>query len=115
MKIKERFEVSLCSRKEVRDFIEYWHYSRNINGLRSDYCFKLIDKKSGDMVGACIYGKMAMANQYKKYGDSEDDVIELRRFVTTDDTPRNTESFFIGKTLRFLSKNTSIKTVVSYA
>jgi len=30
-------------------------------------------------------------------------------------TPKNTESFFIGNTLRWLKKNTIIKTVISYA
>lgn len=35
--------------------------------------------------------------------------------VLIDDTPRNTESWFIGKCLRWLHKNTAIKYVVSYA
>jgi hypothetical protein len=32
-----------------------------------------------------------------------------------DDTPKNTESYFIGWTLRWLKKHTKIKVVVSYA
>jgi hypothetical protein len=77
------FTVELCERKEIRNFIEKWHYSQNINGLISDYCFKLLD---GDKRLCCI-----------------------------DDTPKNTESYFIGKTLRWLKKNTDIKRVISYA
>jgi hypothetical protein len=32
-----------------------------------------------------------------------------------DDTPKNTESYFIGHTLRWLRDNTEIKKVISYA
>lgn len=103
----------LCSRKEVRDFIEKWHYSHNINGLMSSYCFKLMD--GDEMKGAMIFGKLGMANAWRKYGESESDVLELRRLVCIDDTPKNTESFFIGKCLRWLKQNTEVKIIVSYA
>ncbi len=110
---KMNFNCLLCDRKEIRDFVEEWHYSHNINGLMSSYCFKLMD---GDkIIGAMIYGKLGMANAWKKYGEKESDVIELRRLVCIDDTPKNTESFFIGKTLRYLKQNTDIKTIISYA
>lgn len=111
-RVKE-FSVVHCQRSEVKDFIEKWHYSKSINGLMSDYCFKLMD---GDrMIGAMIYGRFAMANVWKKYSDSPEEVIELRRLCCIDDTPKNTESYFIGSTLRWLKKNTTIKTVISYA
>ena len=107
------FSVVHCERSEVKDFIEKWHYSKSINGLMSDYCFKLMD--GNRMIGAMIYGRFAMANVWKKYGESPEETIELRRLCCIDDTPKNTESYFIGRTLRWLKKNTQIKTVVSYA
>lgn len=113
MKVKN-FKVELCSRNEVTDFIETWHYSKNINGLMSDYCFKLLDEE-GNLIGAMIYGGIAMAGVWKKYVSIESELTELRRLCCIDDTPKNTESFFIGNTLRWLRKNTSIKTVISYA
>lgn len=107
------YEVTRCERGDVKEFIEEWHYSASINGLRISYCYKMMD---GDrIVGAMVYGKMAMANQWAKYGDSEDEVIELRRLCCIDDTPKNAESYFIGKSLRDLAENTDIQTVVSYA
>jgi len=107
------WEVIECPRSEVRDFIETWHYSHNINGLMSSYCFKLVD---GDEIkGAMIFGKLGMANAWRKYGEQESDVLELRRLVCIDDTPKNTESYFIGKCLRWLKQNTEVKTIVSYA
>lgn len=107
------FQVVLCQRKEIKDFIEKYHYSHNINGLHSEYCFKLMDNNK--IIGACIYGKLAMHNQWKKYVEKEEDIIELRRLVLIDDTPKNTESYFIGYTIRWLKKNTNLKKIISYA
>lgn len=108
------YTVELCERREIVDFVETWHYSQNVNGLTTDYCFKLLDT-TGQVIGAMIYGKIAMANVWKKYADVELDLIELKRLCCIDNTPKNTESFFIGKTLQWLKKNTQIKTVISYA
>ena len=58
---------------------------------------------------------MAMRNAFKKYATREDDVIELRRLCCIDQTPKNTESFFIAQSIRYLSKRTPIKKIVSYA
>lgn len=114
MSIKNEYYVKKVERKEIKEFIEKHHYSHNINGCIADYCFGLYLKSTNILVGAMFYGKMAMANQYKKYGEQHE-VIELRRLVLVDDTPKNTESFFIGWSLRWLKKNTDIKTIVSYA
>ena len=56
----KNFKVSICERKRVEAFIERWHYSKNVNGLMSDYCFKLQDE-AGNLIGAMMYGSMAMA------------------------------------------------------
>ena len=112
MKVRE-FKIELCERNEIRDFIEKWHYSKSINGLMSDYCFKLLD--GNELIGGMIYGRLAMANAWKKYTNKQEDLIELRRLCCIDDTPKNTESYFIGRTLRWLKQNTDIKKVVSYA
>ena len=107
------FTVKICDRKEIKSFIETWHYSKSINGLKSNYCFKLMDKET--IIGAMIYGQIGMANVWKKYAANEHDLIELRRLCCIDNTPKNTESYFIGFTLRWLKKNTDIKKVISYA
>lgn len=102
-----------CNRSEIVDFIEKNHYSHNMNGVMSTYCFKILD---GDLlVGAMVFGNLGMASVWKKYAEKPEDIIELRRLVCIDDTPRNTESWFIGNALRWLKKNTKIKIVISYA
>ena len=57
-----------------------------------------------DLVGSIIYGSLSMANTRQKYGNREDEVIELKRLCCVDDTKKNTESFFIAKTIKFLKK-----------
>ena len=106
--------------QEVRPFIEQWHYSENVNGLRITHVFGLYKEDDenpfGDtLIGAMIYGGLAMASVWKKYGEVESDVVELRRLCCIDDTPKNTESYFIGQTLRWLKKNTDYRVVVSDA
>ena len=110
----EGWTVKRVSRKEVTPFIEQWHYSKSINGCIADYCYALYDTNNV-MKGAMFYGRMAMANQWKRFSDSADKVIELRRLCCVDDTPRNTESFFIGKSLRMLKHDWTNGVVVSYA
>ena len=110
----KNFKIEICNRSDIKDFIETWHYSKNINGLTIKYCFKLLDTNN-NLIGAMIYGDIAMANVWKKYTTNREDLIELKRLCCIDDTPKNTESYFIGYTLRWLKKNTKIKTVISYA
>jgi hypothetical protein len=112
MRVKDLIvrEVPLST---IRSLIETLHYSHSVNGLRVSQCFGLYDEDK--LIGGMIYGKMGMANAWKKYAEKEDDVVELRRLAIIDDTPPTVESYFIGKTLRWLTQNTTIQTVVSYA
>lgn len=107
------FEVKTTSIQYVKSFVEYWHYSSNINGLRISNVFGLFF--NGDLIGAMIYGPLGMANTWKRYAESELDVIELRRLCCIDKTPKNTESYFIAKTIKWLKKNSKYKLIISYA
>jgi hypothetical protein len=112
MKVKE-LKVTPVPLSTIRTIIETLHYSHSVNGLRVSHCFGLYHEET--LIGGMIYGKPAMRNAWKKYTDKEDDLIELRRLVVIDDTPKNVESYFIGRTLRWLTQNTNLTTVVSYA
>ena len=57
-----------------------------------------------------------MPDTAKKYHpDNPMRCWELRRLCCIDDTPTNTESFFIGKTLRWLKQNTDCEVIISYS
>jgi|TARA_B100000900_G_scaffold375519_2_gene357683 hypothetical protein len=105
--------VEKCPRSQVVDFIEKYHYSKNMNGLKTSYCFKLMD--GNNMIGAIVYGKIGMGGVEQKYTNNPDKILELKRLVCVDDTPKNTESYFIGSTLRWLQRNTDLDMIISYA
>ena len=108
------FEVKLVTRKEISDFIEKWHYSHNMNGLMHTYCFGLYRK--GELIGAAVFGQPATPGVAEAYSNNrERKIIELRRLVLIDDTPRNSESYFIGRMIRYLKKSTDEELILSYA
>ena len=81
------WSVKRVERSEVRDFIEQHHYSSSINGCIADFCYALFNTE-GVMMGAMFYGRMAMANQWKRFSSTPDNVIELRRLCCVDGTPK---------------------------
>lgn len=107
------FDVKLCTIQVISEFIEKWHYSGNVNGVISDYCFVMTYKHN--IVGAAIFGRIAMAGVWKKYVKNEHDLLELRRLACVDKTKKNAESYLIGNCLRWLKKNTRVKLILSYA
>ena len=113
------FTVEEVPRKAVKGFIEKHHYSQNINGIQSYYHFGLYtDGNFGlpKMIGAMLYGIPSMPATAKKYNPiNPSRCMELRRLCCIDDTPTNTESYFIGHTLRWIKQNTDIEVIVSYA
>ena len=118
MSVKD-FTVEEVPRKSVKNFIEKHHYSHNVNGIQHLICFGLFKEGSfglPKMIGAMMYAIPSMPNTAKKYFPPDPSkCIELRRLVCIDDTPTNTESYFIGKTLKWLRKNTDYKVIISYA
>ena len=119
MKVSD-FTIEAVPKKAVTSFIEKWHYSHYAGGIQHRQCFALYspDGKFGlpRMIGCMIYGQPAMSNTAAKYHpDNPDRCWELRRLCCIDDTPTNTESFFIGKTLRWLKQNTDAEVIVSYS
>jgi hypothetical protein len=107
------FNVREIQLKEAKSFVERWHYSSSVNGVKVSHVFGLFFEDT--LIGVMIYGPLAMANTWKRYSDSESKVVELRRLCCIDKTPRNTESYFIGKTIKYLKKNTNYEVIVSYA
>lgn len=112
MKVKN-FIVKRVDSKDIKSLIEKWHYSGSIKGVNTQYCFGLYHNQV--LIGAIIYGQSAMPNTWKKYVNKKEDLIELRRLCCIDDTPKNTESYFIAKTIKWIKKNTNIKKILSYS
>jgi len=60
-----------------------------------------------------MFGDPRHRNKYSDNGKTP--CLELRRLALIDDTPKNSESFFIGYCLRWLKKNTPYRRIISYA
>ncbi len=113
MTVKD-FKCVLVSRDVAKPFIEAHHYTKSIKSVTCNYCFGLYN--GNILIGAMIYGRPASYNQQLHFNKENPElVMELRRLCCIDDTPKNTESYFISKTLKWLLHNTSIETVISYA
>ena len=114
------YKVELSEYKVVKPLIEKWHYSHSVRGLQISQCFGLFGEDMfglPKLIGGMIYGvpSSRMGQKSVRYGNKPGKVLELKRLCCIDDTPTNTESYFIGKTLKWLSKNTDYQVVVSYA
>ena len=106
--------VESVDRKVIQSFIHKWHYSHDTNGIQQKQCFALFDNTK--MIGAMIYAIPSMKSTAAKYNpDNPDRCWELRRLCCIDNTPTNTESYFIGQTLRWIRQNTNIEVIVSYS
>ena len=112
--------VELSNYHTVKPFIEKWHYSGSVRGLHISYCFTLFspDGPFGlpKMIGAMVYGEPAMPDVSKKYWPKNPKIVlELNRLCCIDDTLKNTESYFIGQTMRWLKKNSDYRVIISFA
>ena len=118
MKVTD-FTIELVQRNSIVKFIEKHHYSHNVNGIQSYYHFGLYrDGKFGlpEMIGAMMYAMPSMPHTSKKYNPiNPDRCFELRRLVCIDDTPKNTESYFISKCLKWIKQNTNVEVVLAFA
>ena len=113
------YTVEEVPRKSIAKFIEKHHYSHNVNGVQSLYHFGLFREGNfglPTMIGAMMYAHPSMPSTAAKYNPiNPTKCLELRRLVCIDDTPKNTESYFIGQTFKWLKQYTDMEVVVSFA
>jgi len=104
--------------QHIQQFLKKWHYS-DYTYIQHKETFTLYREGNWGMpelVGVCVYTRPAGVSAAQKYyPEAPDRCLELRRLCLIDDTPKNAESFFIAKTLRWLKKYTEWEYVISYA
>lgn len=102
----------------VRKFLKKWHYSEYVN-VQAKHTFCLFrPAKFGipELIGVCIYTRPAGPSAAQSYWPQNPNaVLELRRLCLIDETPKNAESFFISKTIKWLKNNTDWEFILSYA
>ena len=114
----EEYRVEPITFASARPILRTWHYDDYVN-VQCKYAFGLFAPgKFGiqQLVGVCVYTLPAGPTAGKSYcPEAPEKVLELRRLACIDDTPKNAESFFVSKTLKWLKKNTDYKVIISYA
>lgn len=105
------YEVWAIETAVAQAVVRKHHYLRR--SASAMFTFGLFDGM--DLIGVAIYGKPASPSLCVGVCGPEESqrVVELTRLWIEDATPKNTESFFIGQTLRLLPLEFDI--VVSYA
>ena len=49
--------ITKCLLSDIKSFVENNHYSKNVNGVKISYCFKVT--YNNKLIGAVIFGKMS--------------------------------------------------------
>jgi hypothetical protein len=102
----------------VRKFLKRWHYSDYVN-IQAKHTFCLFREGNfgiPEMVGVCVYTRPAGPTAGQSYyPQAPDKVLELRRLCLIDETPKNAESFFVSRSIKWLKQNTDWEFILSYA
>jgi hypothetical protein len=111
MGIKDLYQIRPIPYKLAMRMVVQNHYLHR--KAPCSFAFGLFDKEAGEFIGVITYGTPSSAPLRRGIcGDSEkNNVIELTRLWVKDGTPKNTESFFIGNTIKKIDK----EIVVSFA
>ncbi|KKN85549.1 hypothetical protein LCGC14_0278720 [marine sediment metagenome] len=109
MNLKDQYKIQAIDYKTAMGIVIKEHYLHR--SAPCSFAFGLFE--SNKLIGVIIYGTPSSAPLRRGIcGDSEkNNVIELTRLWIQDDTPKNTESYFIGNTIKLIDK----EIVVSYA
>ena len=103
---KKRCRVMLCDFANISYIFEKYHYKKSHMGGGISVCFAmLIDNK---IVGGSVLGKPRHEIKYKN-------CIDIRRMACLDDSPPNSESYFLGQIIKWITCNTDYENVLSYS
>ena len=93
-------------------FVKRNHYSKSLcRGTK--FIFAIYDEKK--IIGVAAFGTPVGRNCQKKYSQTGKPVLELKRLCLIDNTPKNSESWFIAKCLRELKRMNKFDGILSYA
>lgn len=109
--IKDSYYIKEITYKQATELVIKHHYLHRKSSCSIAY--GLHEKSTDEIIGVITYGKPASNSLCVGIcgKDESKNVVELTRLWIKDDTLKNTESFFIGNTLKLLS----YEIIVSYA
>ena len=103
---KTRCKIKTCTYNDIREIFENYHYKKGHMGGGISVCFAMfIDNK---LVGGSVLGKPRHEKKYKN-------CIDIRRMACLDNSPVNSESWFLGQIIQWITFNTNYENVLSYS
>ena len=118
-----KYTIGIIDKKIAKELIIKNHYSHKWTSCR--YAIGLFDEtKSSDelfnrgrLIGVAVYGFPVGRQVVKSITPNleNNDVLELTRLWLIDEAPKNSESYFLGKTFKWLKDNTDVKVLISYS
>jgi len=103
---KTRASIKTCNFADIRHLLKEFHYKTDHIGSGISVCFAMfIDN---ELVGGSVLGKPRHEKKYKN-------CIDIRRMVCTDDSPKNSESWFLSQIIKWVTANTDYNYVLSYS
>lgn len=106
MLLKETARIELCKFRDIRHIFEEFHYKKGHIGGGISVCFMMfIDNK---IAGGAVLGKPRHEKKYKN-------CIDIRRMACLDESPKNSESYFLGRIIKWIRDNTDYENVLSYS
>tara|TARA_R110002012_G_scaffold210426_1_gene381051 strand:- start:1097 stop:1708 length:612 start_codon:yes stop_codon:yes gene_type:complete len=102
--MKDSYRVKKISTKESKKFIHQLHYSKGSSNGPSP-CYGLFDNEVliGSLMIANPCSEAVKAQVFGK--ELKHTIRELHRLAIIDDTPKNTESWFISRCLKLISQD----------
>lgn len=103
---KRRCVIKTCNFSDIRHIFKKYHYKKDSMGGGISVCFAMfIDDL---LVGGSVLGKPRHENKYKN-------CIDVRRMACLDDSPCNSESWFLSQIIKWCASNTNYDYVLSYS
>ena len=98
--------IMTCEFSDIRHVFKQYHYKGDSIGGGISVCFAMLIK--GDLVGGSVLGK---PRHEKKYVNC----VDIRRMALIDNAPKNSESWFLSRIIRWIASNTDYNYVLSYS
>lgn len=103
---KTKCKIMLCEFSDITHIFKEFHYKSDNMGGGISVCFAMFIQNK--LVGGSVLGKPRHENKYKK-------CIDIRRMACLDDSPKNSESYFLGQIIKWVGCNTDYDNVLSYS
>ena len=103
---KKKSKIMICIFSNISHIFKEFHYKGNNMGGGISVCFAMFINNK--LMGGSVLGKPRHQNKYK-------DCIDIRRMACLDISPFNSESYFLGQIIKWITCNTNYNYVLSYS